>query len=80
MKVRVASNGNITPTARKSSARLYHSPTRPGVLAEKAASTQILLTGKCSPPARTMSFHRGLRRVGWGRGLAHAHGACLLMD
>ena len=46
MKFSVPSNGNITPPARKSSARIFHSAPRPAVLAEGAASTQIPLAEK----------------------------------
>ena len=80
MKVSVPSNGNITPSARKSSARVFHSATRPAVLAEGAASTRIPLAEKRSTPARTMSFPRCLGRVGGGgrgAGAAPAYGpAC----
>jgi len=69
MKVRVPSNGNITPMARKSSARIFHSAIRSGALVQGDASAQIPPTGKCSPPARTMSFFRGLERAGCGWGL-----------
>ena len=78
MKVSVPSNGNITPPARKSSAYIFHSAPRLAVLAEGAASTQIPLAEKCSTPARTMSFHRGLGRVSCGRSLVPpTPGACL---
>lgn len=76
MKVRVPSNGSITPTARKGSARIFQFPIRPGVLAERGASTQIPFAGKRSTPARTMSFHRGLGRVRAGPHAAQTRAVC----
>lgn len=77
MKVRVPSNGSITPTERKGSARFFQFPIRPGALAERGASTQIPSVGKCSTPAGTMGFHRGLGRVRAGPRAAQARAVCL---
>lgn len=81
MKVRVPSNGNITPMARKSSARIFHSAIRSRALAEGNASAQIPPTGECSPPENYEFFpwfgESGLRV---GPRAAHARGACLLID
>jgi len=82
MKVRVPSNGNITPTARKSSARIisFSNSARyacgKGRLDPNSAYGEMLHAGEnleLSPWFGESGPRAGPRA-------AHAHGACLLID